>query len=180
MDGSPLPVCLLTTADTLLHFLIIKHNQDKGGIQSRSGTVSLARGLKENSKLKSLTVRRVHLADRPRALGALSSALSGHPSLVALSLENCGLEGDSGGRFASAVIRAHAGRREGMVWSAGLRRPYGVVGNTAAAAPAKIATAGCLAVDLSGNRLGDTGVHALARALQSDTWLVGFVGRWSR
>ena len=70
------------------------------------------------------------------------------------------------------MIRAHAARRDGMVWSVGLRRPYGVVGNTAAAAPAPIATAGCLALDLSGNRLGDSGVLAVAQSLQNDTWLV--------
>ncbi|CAM9300286.1 unnamed protein product, partial [Scytosiphon promiscuus] len=89
------------------------------------------------------------------------------------SLAHCGLAGETSGRLVSSIIRAHAARREGMVWSAGLRRPAGVVGHTAAAAPARISTAGCLAVDLSGNRLGDGGVHALARALQSDTWLLG-------
>lgn len=91
---------------------------------------------------------------------------------MAISLVNCGLAGDSGGRVASSVIRAHAARREEMVWSAGLRRPSGVVGNTAAAAPSRISTAGCLSMDLSGNRLGDAGVRAVARGLQSDTWLV--------
>lgn len=140
--------------------------------QSGAGAARLARGLKGNSKLKSLAVRHVRLSD-PRALGVLSSVLGGHPSLVTLSLGYCGLTGESGGRLASSVIRAHAGRRDGMVWSAGLRRPRGVVGNTAAAAPARIATAGCLSVDLSGNQLGDAGVHVVARSLQSDTWLVG-------
>lgn len=105
-------------------------------------------------------------------MGALSSALASHTSLVSLSLRHCGLVGEPGGRFAAAVIRAHAARRDGMVWSAGLRKPSGFVGNTAAAAPVQIAAAGVLTVDLEGNRLGDAGVHAVARSLQSDTWLV--------
>ncbi|CAM9982817.1 unnamed protein product, partial [Hapterophycus canaliculatus] len=135
------------------------------------GATRLARGIAGNSRLKSLAVRHVRLT--ATALGALSSAIGGHPALVALSLAHCDLAGEASGRLVSSIIRAHAARREGMVWSAGLRRPAGVVGHTAAAAPARISTAGCLAVDLSGNRLGDGGVHALARALQSDTWLLG-------
>lgn len=140
--------------------------------QSGAGAARLARGLAGNSKLKSLSVRHVSLASA-RALGALSAAISKHPSLVTLSLACCGLAGEPSGRLVSSVIRAHAARREGMVWSSGLRRPPGVVGHTAAAAPRQISTAGCLAVDLSGNRLGDAGVHAVARGLQSDSWLVG-------
>lgn len=140
--------------------------------QSGAGTACLAQGLKGNAKLKSLAVRHVRLAD-PRALSALSAALSGHPSLVTVSLSHCCLAGEQGGRLAASVVKAHAARREEMVWSTGLRQPPGVVENTAAAAPARIATAGCLALDMSGNRLGDAGVHAVARGLQSDTWLVG-------
>lgn len=141
------------------------------------GPARLARGLARNTGLKSLAVRHVRLTDS-RALGALSTAISVHSSLVALSLRGCGLVGEASGRLVSSVLRAHAARREGLVWSAGLRRPTGVVGHTAAAAPARISTAGCLAVDLSDNRLGDAGVHAVARGLQSDTWLVGSGGRW--
>ncbi|CAN0392423.1 unnamed protein product, partial [Laminaria digitata] len=140
--------------------------------KSGAGAAFLAQGLKGNLKLKSLTVRHVRLTD-PRALSALSSALSGHPSLVTVSLRHCCLVGEQGGRLAASVVGAHAARREEMVWSSGLRQPPGVVENTAAAAPARIATAGCLALDMSGNRLGDAGVHAVARGLQSDTWLVG-------
>ncbi|CAM9172725.1 unnamed protein product, partial [Ectocarpus sp. 6 AP-2014] len=136
------------------------------------GPARLARGIARNTGLKSLAVRHVRLTDS-RALGALSTAVSVHPSLVALSLRGCGLVGEASGRLVSSVLRAHAARREGLVWSAGLRRPTGVVGHTAAAAPARISTAGCLAVDLSDNRLGDAGVHAVARGLQSDTWLLG-------
>lgn len=139
--------------------------------QSGAGAARLARGLVGNKTLKSLMVRHVCLAD-PRAVSAFSSALAAHPSLVALSLGHCGLTGEPGGRLVASVIRAHAARREGMVWSAGLRRPLGSVGTTVAAAPAEIARAGCLAVDLGDNRLGDEGVHAVARSLQSDTWLV--------
>ncbi|CAM9361056.1 unnamed protein product, partial [Ectocarpus sp. 12 AP-2014] len=139
---------------------------------SGSGPARLARGLARNTGLKSLAVRHVRLTDS-RALGALSTAISVHPSLVALSLRGCGLVGEASGRLVSSVLRAHAARREGLVWSTGLRRPTGVVGHTAAAAPARISTAGCLAVDLSDNRLGDAGVHAVARGLQSDTWLLG-------
>lgn len=146
--------------------------------QSGAGAARLARGLAGNSKLKSLSVRHVSLASA-RALGALSAAISKHPSLVTLSLACCGLAGEPSGRLVSSVIRAHAARREGMVWSSGLRRPPGVVGHTAAAAPRQISTAGCLAVDLSGNRLGDAGVHAVARGLQSDSWLVGPVRFYS-
>lgn len=155
-------------------------------LQSGAGATRLARGLAGNSNLKSLSVRRVRLVasatpaagngaagNGTRGLGALASAIGGHPSLVALSLGGCGLHGEPSGRLVASVIRAHAARREGMVWSSGLRRPPGVVGHTAAAAPRRISTAGCLAVDLSGNRLGDAGVHAVARGLQSDTWLVG-------
>lgn len=144
--------------------------------QSGVGAGRLARGLSGNSKLKSLSVRHVDLANT-RALGALSAAIGKHPSLVTLSLRYCGLAGEASGRLVSSVIRAHAARREGMVWSSGLRRPPGVVGHTAAAAPRQISTAGCLAIDLSGNRLGDAGVHAVARGLQSDTWLVRVRGR---
>ena len=145
--------------------------------QSGAGAAYLAQGLKGNSNLKSLAVRHVRLAD-PRALSALSSALSGHPALVTVSLGHCCLTGEQGGRLAASVIGAHAARREGMVWSTGLRQPPGMVENSAAAAPARIATAGCLTLDMSGNRLGDAGVHAVAKGLQSDTWLVrgGWVG----
>lgn len=139
------------------------------------GAGRLARGLAGNSGLKSLSVRHVSLADA-HALGALSAAVGKHPSLVTLSLGHCGLAGEPSGRLVSSVVRAHAARREGMVWSSGLRRPPGVVGHTAAAAPRRISTAGCLAMDLSGNRLGDAGVHAVARGLQSDSWLVRSVG----
>ncbi|CAM9336472.1 unnamed protein product, partial [Pylaiella littoralis] len=140
--------------------------------KSGAGAARLARGLAGNARLKSLAVRRIRLADA-RALGVLSSAIGRHPSLLSLSLEQCGLAGETSGHLVSSVIRAHAARREGMVWSAGLRRPAGVVKHTVAAAPVKISTAGCLAVDLSRNHLGDAGVHAVARGLQSDTWLLG-------
>lgn len=73
-------------------------------LQSGAGASRLARGLAGNSKLKSLAVRRVCLSDA-RALGVLASAIGRHPSLVALSLGQCGLTGKSSGNLVSSVIR---------------------------------------------------------------------------
>ncbi|CAM9413105.1 unnamed protein product, partial [Discosporangium mesarthrocarpum] len=152
------------------------------------GAAKLARGLKSNSRLKALRMLNVSLSGRP-GMGALATALASHPSLVSLSLVRCGLRADPGARLVAVVIKAHAGRRNALAWSNGLRRPPpppslgalerrgagGGGGSRPAGSPppAHVAAAGLLVVDVSGNRLGDAGVHAIAKGLQNDSWIVG-------
>ncbi|KAG5179554.1 hypothetical protein JKP88DRAFT_326724 [Tribonema minus] len=134
------------------------------------GVAALARGLRANASLRALSVRNVSLADA-RALGALCSAVAAHPRIAALALPNCNVRGADGARIVGAVIRAHSNRRDGLSWSAGLRRarPRGAA---TSAAPAALARAGLLSLDVSRNRLGDAGAAELARALRGDAWLV--------
>ncbi|CAM9766007.1 unnamed protein product, partial [Phaeothamnion confervicola] len=95
-----------------------------------------------------------------------------HASVICLGLISCGLRDGPGADLLCAVVAAHGSRRDSKTWAVGLRKRFSYETN-AAAAPRGVAVMGCLIIDASENRLGDAGACAIARALETDSWLVG-------
>lgn len=134
------------------------------------GSLKLARGLRANKHLQSLSITNVTLRDS-KAFGSLCAAIACHSTLSTLSLVDCSIRGSTGGRLLGVILKAHAGRRDTETWSAGLRKPYSYA-NTSVGAPPSVARRGLLVADFSGNKLGDAGAAELVKSLQVDSWLI--------
>ncbi|CAM9150106.1 unnamed protein product [Chrysoparadoxa australica] len=131
----------------------------------------LGKGLKLNTSLKSFAISECNLSDTHDS-GPLFAGLASHSSLVGLSLVKCGIRTPACAELVAMVIKSHCNTRDNATWSAGLRKAFNYEPSSVGAPPL-ITSMGILTLDLSGNKLGDAGMYKIAKALQSDTWVVG-------
>ena len=145
-----------------------------GGVPLKGDALRcLGKGVVESTSLKKFSIPRCQIGDDGYSI--INRSLMDSSSLTDIDLSGNDLHDASAVRIAS-MIRRHSARRDDEYWASCLRSggEEGLVprGPNPSAAEIAVQLRGLVALDLSGNELGDPTIRILGDVLERDDWLV--------
>lgn len=108
---------------------------------------------------------------RSAGLRALSSHI-GRTAVQQLDLESCLLD-DAAGPFVCSILKAQEARLDQLYWNSTLRLDPEECAHGFAEQSLGVYSDGLVLLNLAGNAIGEAGIEAITKSLETNHWLLG-------